>query len=90
MVNLWLKMIFRARRRKERSFFFWNLKVKVICKTKLLLIFKEIDILLKRMRTNISNNLYPQFWSEDFFNIEYEDIQIFRSIRSSEITWNKL
>lgn len=69
MVNLWLKMIFRARRRKEKRFFFWNLKVKVICKTRLLLIFMEIDILLKRMRTNmyIFNNLYPQFWSEDFF-----------------------
>lgn len=79
-------------KKKGKELFFWNLKVKVICKTRLLLIFMEIDILLKRMRTNmyISNNLYPQFWSEDFFNIEYEDIQIFRSIRSSEITWNKL
>lgn len=40
-------------KKKGKELFFWNLKVKVICKTRLLLIFKEIDLLLKIMRTNM-------------------------------------
>lgn len=50
---------------------------KVIRTTRLLFIFKQIDLFLKEepIHVHLYNNLYRLFSSEDLFNTEYESIQ---------------